>query len=75
MSMRSSWDGENTDPTLRAPTGHPLANNKALRYAAWLTILFFLLFAGSRERSGAQSTEEEYRVKAAFIFHFAQLVD
>jgi hypothetical protein len=66
MRMRSSWDAENTEP---------VANNKALRYAAWLTILFFLLFAGSRERSGAQSTEEEYRVKAAFIFHFAQLVD
>jgi hypothetical protein len=75
MRMRSSWDAENTEPTLRAPTGHPVANNKALRFAAWLTILFFLLFAGSRERSGAQSTEEEYRVKAAFIFHFAQLVD
>ncbi len=34
-----------------------------------------LLLACSREISGAQSTEEEYRVKAAFIFHFAQLVD
>jgi hypothetical protein len=75
MSMSSSCDAENPDPTLRAPSGHPLANTKARRYVAWITILFCLLFAGSRERSGAQSTDEEYRVKAAFIFHFAQLVD
>ncbi len=75
MSMSSSCDAENPDPPLRAPSGHPLANTKARRYVTWLTILFCLLFAGSRERSGAQSTDEEYRVKAAFIFHFAQLVD
>jgi len=35
----------------------------------------FVLLAGGGHRGGAQSTEEEYRVKAAFIFHFAQLVD
>jgi hypothetical protein len=34
-----------------------------------------LLLAGSRGISRGQSTDEEYRVKAAFIFHFAQLVD
>ena len=38
-------------------------------------LLVSLLLAGSRESSQAQSTDEEYRVKAAFIFHFAQLVD
>jgi hypothetical protein len=27
------------------------------------------------QRMGAQSSEDEYRVKAAFLFHFAQLVD
>lgn len=49
---------------------------------AWTTrslwrviIAVSLLLAGSRESSRAQSTDEEYRVKAAFIFHFAQLVD
>jgi len=41
----------------------------------WIVIAVCLLLAGVRERSGAQSTDEEYRVKAAFIFHFAQLVD
>jgi len=72
MSIRSSCDAENPHPTLRA---HPPANTRALRYVASLTILLCLVFACSREGSGAQSTDEEYRVKAAFIFHFAQLVD
>ena len=66
--MRSACGGEN--PTLPAP-----AKTRALRYTALVTILLCLLFACSRERSGAQSADEEYRVKAAFIFHFAQLVD
>jgi hypothetical protein len=35
----------------------------------------FGLLVGGGHRTGAQTTEEEYRVKAAFIFHFAQLVD
>jgi YfiR/HmsC-like len=35
----------------------------------------FVLLAGVGDRGGAQMTEEEYRIKAAFIFHFAQLVD
>src|SRR5271168_1364655 len=74
MSMRSWCDAENQDPTMAA--AHPPANTRAaLRYAASLTILLCLVFACSREGSGAQSTDEEYRVKAAFIFHFAQLVD
>jgi hypothetical protein len=75
MSIRSSCDAESRDPTLRAPAAHPLTNTRALRSIAWLTILLCLLLAAGRERSGAQSTDEEYRVKAAFIFHFAQLVD
>jgi hypothetical protein len=41
----------------------------------WVVIAVSLALAGSRESSRAQSTDEEYRVKAAFIFHFAQLVD
>jgi hypothetical protein len=48
---------------------------RAGRCATSLTILLCVVFACSRERGGAQSTDEEYRVKAAFIFHFAQLVD
>jgi hypothetical protein len=40
-----------------------------------LLAVFFLLLAGAGQRTGAQTEAEEYRVKAAFIFHFAQLVD
>jgi YfiR/HmsC-like len=75
MSMNSACDAENPHPALRLPAAHPLTNTRIPRYGAWLALLLCLLLAGSRERSGAQSTDEEYRVKAAFIFHFAQLVD
>jgi hypothetical protein len=34
-----------------------------------------LLISGSPRSARAQSTAEEYQVKAAFLFHFAQLVD
>jgi hypothetical protein len=40
-----------------------------------LLAVFLLLLARSGQRTSAQTTSEEYRVKAAFIFHFAQLVD
>lgn len=40
-----------------------------------LAVLLLLLLTGGSERTRAQSTDEEYRVKAAFIFHFAQLVE
>jgi hypothetical protein len=42
----------------------------------WLLVFLLpMLFRGGWVRSRAQSTDEEYRIKAAFIFHFAQLVD
>jgi YfiR/HmsC-like len=37
--------------------------------------MFLALLLGGTQASRGQSTEEEYRVKAAFIFHFAQLID
>jgi hypothetical protein len=37
--------------------------------------MFLTLLLGGAQASHGQSTEEEYRVKAAFIFHFAQLID
>jgi hypothetical protein len=40
-----------------------------------LLAAFFLLLAAAGTRPRAQTAAEEYRVKAAFIFHFAQLVD
>jgi hypothetical protein len=47
----------------------------ATRSLWWMVVAVSLLLAGSRKISRAQSTDEEYRIKAAFIFHFAQLVD
>jgi hypothetical protein len=46
-----------------------------LRCIASLTVLFSLLLGASKESSNAQSTDREYQVKAAFIFHFAELID
>lgn len=42
---------------------------------ALLVVVFALSLAGGGERSRAQTNTDEYRVKADFIFHFAQLVD
>jgi YfiR/HmsC-like len=53
----------------------PPSNTWTVRSLCGIAIAVSLLFAGSREMGRAQSTDEEYRVKAAFIFHFAQLVD
>lgn len=44
-------------------------------FLARLVILLCILSAMSGQRMGAQSSDDEYRVKAAFLFHFAQLVD
>jgi hypothetical protein len=38
-------------------------------------VLLCLMLTEGRERSRAQATAEEYQVKAAFLFHFAELVD
>jgi hypothetical protein len=42
----------------------------------WAVILFaVVLHAAGSGTAWAQSTSDEYRVKAAFLFHFAQLVE
>jgi hypothetical protein len=46
-----------------------------LRWLVFFSVLLSLHLFGGGQRSGAQTANEEYRVKAAFIFHFAQLVD
>jgi YfiR/HmsC-like len=48
---------------------------RVVHWVASLAVLLSLLLAGGGQLSRAQSIEAEYRVKAAFIFHFAQLVD
>jgi YfiR/HmsC-like len=59
---------------LGAPAAGSRSTSRALRWVALLAVCFLLL-AGVGKRTGAQTAAEEYRVKAAFIFHFAQLVD
>ncbi len=59
----------------RGAEAQPPASPWTLRSLGWITIAISLLFAAGKPRGTAQSTDEEYRVKAAFIFHFAQLVD
>lgn len=60
--------------TLCGPLANWLSDWRLIRYMTLLVVLFLLL-AGVGEKTGAQTAAEEYRVKAAFIFHFAQLVD
>jgi hypothetical protein len=38
-------------------------------------LLLSILLAGAAGTARAQSNDDEYRVKAAFLFHLAQLVD
>ena len=52
-----------------------LEDSSVTRSMALLAILLSILLIGGGHGGRAQTTEEEYRVKAAFIFHFAQLVD
>jgi YfiR/HmsC-like len=71
MHMTSS---DHAGSALGAPAAGSRSTSRALRWVALLAV-FFLLLAGVGKRTGAQTAAEEYRVKAAFIFHFAQLVD
>jgi hypothetical protein len=70
--MRSYAEG---GPDFRGMEAQPPSNAWTTRSLWWVVIALSLLLTGSRQSSRAQSTDEEYRVKAAFIFHFAQLVD
>jgi YfiR/HmsC-like len=52
-----------------------LEDGSVTRSVALLAVLLSILLVGGGHSGRAQTTEEEYRIKAAFIFHFAQLVD
>jgi hypothetical protein len=60
--------------TLGGSLANWLLDRRFIRHMTLLSVLSLLL-AGSGKGTGAQTDVEEYRVKAAFIFHFAQLVD
>jgi hypothetical protein len=54
------------------------AGGTCVAYRRWLAALPMILaifFVGSGFVARAQSKVDEYRLKAAFLFHFAQLVD
>jgi hypothetical protein len=53
----------------------PLAHSSVTGPVALLAVLLSILLVGGGQGGRAQTAGEEYRVKAAFIFHFAQLVD
>jgi hypothetical protein len=72
--LRLIGGGRTGGTELGARSAVSLSTSGARRWLALVGALFLLL-AGAGERTGAQTAPEEYRVKAAFIFHFAQLVD
>src|SRR5271155_1473654 len=48
---------------------------RQLLFCSRLVIFFFLLLTAPAIRGKAQSGDAEYHIKAAFLYHFAQLVD
>ena len=73
MSMRSSCRIGRTGAAMSTVRG--VSRWWVIRCLAFFALLLSLHLLGGGRRSGAQTANEEYRVKAAFIFHFAQLVD
>jgi YfiR/HmsC-like len=69
-------------PLGRADNAEPFPRAGAADSASWispciplLVVLLPLFSSGVAGTARAQSNDDEYRVKAAFLFHFAQLVD
>jgi hypothetical protein len=79
MSMRPLNFAQTAHPILgRAAVDHPddwAWKARAVSSVARLAVLLCILSVVGGERSRAQSNDEEYQVKAAFLYHFAQLVD
>jgi YfiR/HmsC-like len=73
MSMRSPWSIGHTSTAMSIV--REVAHGWVIRWLAFFAVLVSLHLLGGGPRSGAQTANDEYRVKAAFIFHFAQLVD
>jgi hypothetical protein len=75
MSMRSSCRTRRMVTAVGAVRAIQLSVWPVFRSLGLFAVLLSLLLSGTGQRSRAQTADEEYRVKAAFIFHFAQLVD
>ena len=50
-------------------------SGRAAPFVQPLVVLLLVSLAGTARFAKAQSDADEYHVKAAFLFHFAQLVD
>jgi YfiR/HmsC-like len=73
--MKSTHRAGRAAPALGGVPADRLSSWQLIRSLAFLAVLLSLLLAGAGQPGRAQTAAEEYRVKAAFIFHFAQLVD
>jgi hypothetical protein len=73
MCIGISGQAGNAAPALGSVGAGPLSHCWLVRSTALLAVLLFV--AGHGKPARGQTADEEYRVKAAFIFHFAQLVD
>ena len=52
-----------------------LSGQSRMSCRVFVLLCIVLLVSGVPQSSGAQSTADEYQVKAAFLFHFAQFVE
>jgi hypothetical protein len=75
MSGSSLGRADAFDPIPRKPGLERASSARTMRSIVSITVLLLFLLASGARSSKGQSNEEEYRVKAAFLFHFAQLVD
>ena len=75
MSGSSLGRADGFGPIPRKPGWEQPSSARTMRYIVSITVLLSFLLVGGARSSKGQSNEEEYRVKAAFLFHFAQLVD
>jgi hypothetical protein len=67
---------DHADPILMVAGADPASwSRRSIPSIPSLLVLLSLLLAGTAATVTAQSSDDEYRVKAAFLFHFAQLVD
>lgn len=57
----------------RTVTPGPRRRSRSFVRSLWMLVI--ILLVGPEWRSQAQPENDEYRVKAAFLFHFAQLVE
>jgi len=73
MRMRPLGRADNAEPFPRAGAADPAS--RISRCIPLLVVLLPLFSFGVAGTARAQSNDDQYRVKAAFLFHFAQLVD